>query len=83
MEMKLTTGLLLVPALVLGLSACDVKKTQEGELPDVNVDVKDGQVPKYDVDAGDVDVKTEKKVIEVPTLEYDTPAQDQRQDGTQ
>lgn len=78
--MKLTTGLLLVPALVLGLSACDVKQTQEGKLPDV--DVKGGQVPKYDVDAGDVDVKMEKKVIEVPTLEYDTPAQDQKEDGT-
>ncbi len=80
--MKLTTGLLLVPALVLGLSACDVNKTQEGSLPDVDVDVKGGQVPKYDVDAGDVDVKMEKKVIEVPTLEYDTPAQDQKEDGT-
>ncbi|HEY9098560.1 MAG TPA: hypothetical protein VIN38_06800 [Thiobacillus sp.] len=80
--MKLTIGLLMVPALVLGLSACDVKKTQEGKLPDVDVDVKGGQVPKYDVDAGDVDVKTEEKVITVPTLEYDTPAQDQKEDGT-
>ena len=80
--MKLTTGLLMVPALVLGLSACDVKKTQEGKLPDVEVDVKDGQVPKYDVDAGDIDIKTEEKVITVPTIEYDTPAQDQKEDGT-
>ncbi|MDP1863474.1 MAG: hypothetical protein ACOH1Q_10325 [Thiobacillus sp.] len=78
--MKLTTGLLLVPALVFGLSACDVKQTQEGQLPDV--EVKGGQVPKYDVDAGDVDVKMEKKVIEVPTVEVDTPAQDQKEDGT-
>lgn len=78
--MILTAGLLLVPVLVLGLSACDVKQTQEGKLPDV--DVKGGQLPKYDVDARDVDVKMEKKVIEVPTLEYDTPAQDQKEDGT-
>lgn len=78
--MKLTTGLVMVPALAFGLAACDVKQTQEGKLPDV--EVKEGQVPKYDVDAGDVDVKTEEKVIQVPTLEYDTPAQDQKEDGT-
>lgn len=78
--MKLMTGLVLVPALAFGLAACDVKQTQEGKLPDV--EVKDGQVPKYDVDAADVDVKTEEKVINVPTLEYDTPQQDQREDGT-
>lgn len=78
--MKLTTGLILVPALAFGLAACDVKQTQEGKLPDV--EVKDGQVPKYDVDAADVDVKTEEKTITVPTLEYDTPAQDQKEDGT-
>lgn len=78
--MKLTTGLVLVPALAFGLAACDMKQTQEGKLPDV--EVKDGQVPKYDVDAADVDVKTEEKVITVPTLEYDTPAQDQKEDGT-
>ncbi len=78
--MKLTTGLLVAPALLLGLTACDVQKTQEGKLPDV--EVKGGQVPKYDVDAGDVDVKTEEKTITVPTLQYDTPAQDQKEDGT-
>ncbi|MBT9568364.1 MAG: hypothetical protein IV085_08710 [Thiobacillus sp.] len=78
--MKLTTGLVLVPALALGLAACDVKQTEEGKLPDV--EVKEGQMPKYDVDAADVDVKTEEKVITVPTLEYDTPAQDQKEDGT-
>lgn len=78
--MKLTTGLVLVPALAFGLAACDMKQTQEGKLPDV--EVKDGQVPKYDVDAADVDVKPEEKVITVPTLEYDTPAQDQKEDGT-
>ena len=78
--MKLTTGLVMVPALAFGLAACDVKQTQEGKLPDV--EVQGGQVPKYDVDAGDVDVKTEEKVITVPTLEYDTPAQDEKQDGT-
>lgn len=53
-----------------GVVACDVEKTEEGELPSVNVDV-DGEVkvPKYDVDAPDIKVGTETKEIEVPTVD--------------
>lgn len=76
--MKLSAALVLLPAFVLGLSACDVQKTQEGEMPKVDVDVKGGQVPKYDVDAADIDVK--KKQVTVPTLEYDTPAEQREEE---
>lgn len=76
--MKLATGLILVPALVLGLAACDVKQTEEGKMPDV--DVEGGQAPKYDVDAGDVDVGSEKKEITVPNVDVDTPAQDEAEE---
>jgi hypothetical protein len=65
---------LLVPAfagIVLSLSACDVEKTDEGEMPEV--DVKGGDLPNYDVDAADVDVGTEKKTVEVPTIGVDEP----------
>ena len=42
-------------ASTFALAACDVDQTQEGELPDVDVEVQDpGQVPKYDFDAPDV-----------------------------
>jgi hypothetical protein len=53
----------------LGLGACRVEKTEEGEMPKVDVDVKaeEGALPKYDVDAPDVDVKTETREVEVPT----------------
>ena len=30
-------------------TGCKVTKTQEGEMPDVDVKVEGGQVPKYDV----------------------------------
>lgn len=76
--MKYTTALILVPAIAFGVAACDVKKTQEGKLPEV--EVKGGQVPKYDVDVGDVDVGTEKKEITVPTIDIDTPAQDRAEE---
>jgi hypothetical protein len=55
--------------LALGTSACDVEKTQDGEMPDV--EVEGGQLPEYDVDTPDVEVKTEEKTIEVPTVEVE------------
>lgn len=76
--MKYATALILVPAIAFGVAACDVQKTQEGKLPEV--EVKGGQVPKYDVDVGDVDVGTEKKEITVPTIDIDTPAQDRAEE---
>ena len=60
---------LAIPA--IAFSACDVKKTQEGELP--NVKVEGGQVPKYDVDAPEVVVEKEKKTITVPDVDIITP----------
>lgn len=79
--MKFTTALILVPAIAFGVAACDVQKTQEGKLPDVDVDVKgETQLPKYDVDAPDVDVQMEKKEITVPTVDVDTPAQDEAEE---
>ena len=61
--------LITATALAWGLSVagCDVKKTQEGEMPDVNVTSEGGQMPKYDVDAPDVDVTTKDKQVDVPT----------------
>ena len=60
------------------LTACDVKKTQEGNvtLPKYEVEKKqagDVTLPKYDVKTPDVNVTTEKKEIEVPKVEV-TPA---------
>lgn len=54
-------------ALALGTSACDVEKTKDGDMPEVKV--KGGELPEYDVDAPEVNVKTEKQTIEVPTVE--------------
>lgn len=65
---KVALPLLLSAALMtVSTTGCRVRQTQEGELPDVDVQVKGGQVPKYDVDGPKVDVKTKTKKIEVPT----------------
>lgn len=65
------SALVTVAALALGLTACDVKKTQEGEMPKVNVE--GGKMPKYDVDAPEVKVEEKKKTITVPDVDIVTP----------
>lgn len=71
----------------LFLTGCEVQKTQDAKMPEVNVDVTEGQAPKYEVtppkvDVGttttevkvpQVDVTTETKQVEVPKVEV-TPA---------
>ena len=57
----------------LALAACDVDQTQEGELPDVEVTAKGGQLPAYDVETAEVDVKTEKVEVGVPKVEVEMP----------
>ena len=67
-------GLLLATSLVagmVGMTGCTVKQTEEGKLPDVDVKVEDGNLPKYDVDAPDVDVSIERKEVKVPDVDVD------------
>ena len=50
--------------------ACDVDQTQEGELPEVDVDVdtEAGQAPEYDGEWADIDVNTTTRMVEVPKV---------------
>ncbi len=57
----------------LSLSACKVEKTQEGEMPEVDVQAKGGQLPKYDVETPEVKMGTETRTIEVPTATVEMP----------
>ena len=58
-------------AMAFGLSACDVDQTEEGELPEV--DVEGGNMPEFDVETADVDVGTEEVTVDVPTVDVDMP----------
>lgn len=64
---KLITAALL-PAAALGLAACDVEQTDEGEALDVEVS---GELPEYDVDTPDVEFGTEERTVEVPTMDIE------------
>lgn len=63
----------------LALGACDVDQTKEGELPEVEVNASGGQLPEFDVDAPTVNVGTENKTIEVPTVDVDAPKDDNKE----
>ena len=63
----------LVSLAALGLTACDVKKTQEGnvDVPKFEVNkTKDGDVtlPKYEVTPPTVNVTTTEKTVTVPVV---------------
>ena len=67
---KFTTAALTLTA-TLGLAACDIDQTEEGSLPDV--EVEGGNLPEFDVETADVDVGTEEVTVDVPTLDVDMP----------
>jgi len=56
---------------MIGFQSCDIDKTKEGELPEVDVDVQTeaGELPAYDVDWMDINVGTKTKTITVPTVQ--------------
>jgi hypothetical protein len=53
------------PAFLL-LSSCDVKQTQEAKAP--QVEVKEGQMPTYDVETAKVSVDSQKQEVTVPKV---------------
>jgi hypothetical protein len=71
-------AILAIPLLFAGLSlgACRVEKTEEGELPEINVEVEEGRLPQYDVDAAEIEIGTEEKTITVPDIDIHMPDED-------
>jgi hypothetical protein len=70
---KTTLAVGIISLGVLGLSGCDVKKTQEGNVTVPKYDVtkkKDGDVtlPKYDVTTPDVKVGSTDATVKVPKV---------------
>ena len=68
-------GLILTAIGGFALAGCDVDKTKNGQMPDVDVDVNatGGQLPEFNVDGPDVNVGTENKTVQVPTVDVDIP----------
>ena len=66
---------MLAGASCLGLTACDVDKTENGAMPDVDVNATGGELPEYNVTGPDVNVGMENRTVEVPTVDVDVPAE--------
>ena len=60
-------GLPLALVASLGLSGCRVQKTEDGKVPEVQV--KEGKLPKYDVETAKVDVKQQPVNVDVPKIQ--------------
>ncbi len=58
-------------AAAFSLSACDIDQTEEGSLPDV--EVEGGNLPEFDVEPAEVDVDTN---IEMPEVDVDVSQPD-------
>lgn len=64
-----------IGAAALALGACDIDQTEEGNLPDPDVDVsleEEGNLPEFDVEGPDVDIDTQERQIEVPDVDVDS-----------
>ena len=64
-------AILVIVAIVVAAFAfgfINIDQTQSAKLPDVKVETSGGQAPAFDVDTAKIDVGTEKKTIEVPTV---------------
>lgn len=73
--MKVAIGIVVAVLVVLGLFFFfDLNQTQDGELP--NVEVTGGEMPEYDVEAGDVDVGTTERTVTVPTIDLESPEEE-------
>ncbi|MFB2834844.1 hypothetical protein [Floridanema evergladense] len=62
---------LLIPiAILLAFSTgCRIEQERAGRLPDVDVDVEPGRLPRYDVEGPDVNVRTVERTVVVPRVE--------------
>lgn len=54
----------------------DVDQTEEARLPDVDVAVEGGNMPEFDVEAGDVEVGSEEVTLNVPTVDVQSPEEE-------
>lgn len=60
---SLTFALLLIP-----LVSCRVEQERAGQLPDVDVSVEPGQLPRYDIQGPDVNVGVTERTVTVPKV---------------
>lgn len=76
MRSKKLLTLLIAPLFAFGMTACDVDQTEEGEMPDV--EVQEGELPAYDVETPEVNV--EEDTVTVPDVDIQEPEEPAAED---
>ena len=77
--MKAALGIIAGLLIVMGLFFFfDVDQTQEGSLPEV--EVSGGELPEFDVEAGDVEVGSTERTVTLPTIDIQSP-EEERAEG--
>jgi len=61
------------------LTACDVDKVKDGEMPEIKVE-GDAKLPEYDVDGSEVEIGKKKVEVDVPTIDIKGPNNDSNED---
>lgn len=77
--MKIASILAVVVAAVaigFGIFMVDIDQTEEASLPDVDVSVEGGNMAEFDAEVGDIETGTEEITMEVPTVEFESPEED-------
>lgn len=77
MRNKKLLTLFIAPLFAVGITACDVDQTEEGDAPDV--EVQEGELPAYDVEGPDVNVTED--TVTVPDVDVNAPEDDGNIDG--
>ena len=68
--MRVVKQVMIGAVLAAGLSACKVACTDTGKLPEVDVTVKEeGRMPQAEVEPAEVEVRTERREVEVPRVD--------------
>lgn len=77
MRNKKLLTLFIAPLFAVGIAACDVDQTEEGDMPDV--EVEEGELPAYDVEGPEVEVTED--TVTVPDVDINAPEDDGDIDG--
>ncbi|GAC1578462.1 MAG: hypothetical protein NVS3B5_11120 [Sphingomicrobium sp.] len=71
--MRKASTILALGSIVVSLGGCEVKKTQQGKMPKVEMKTSGGQLPAYNVQGPDVQVGSKTETFKVPTVHVTTP----------
>ena len=63
--------IVIILVVLMALGFINIDQTREGSLPSVSV--QGGQAPAFQADVGSVDVGTENKTVQVPTVDVNKP----------